>query len=362
MKITRVEFGRNTYEVHIGSGLLAHTGRLLHETGIAGKVVIITDPVVKRLYGEALSQHLAADGFSVNILLVPQGEAQKSLETAGRLYYDLTVCSVERTTPILALGGGVIGDLTGFVAATFLRGVPFVQIPTTLLAQVDSSVGGKVAVDHEQLKNMIGAFYQPRLVIADTDTLKTLPSTELSNGLAEVIKSAAIRNPDFFVFLEQNLNRIKSLDDETLEEMVFQSVRIKTDIVEKDEQDLGLRNLLNYGHTIGHAIESVSDFKVAHGRAVAIGMLAAADISNRMGLFHKDELFRLKNIIKRADLLTDMPHLEIDKIMLAIKHDKKVLQGKVRFVLLRSIGNAFLSDEVDTPLVEKVMADVNEDT
>lgn len=362
METIKVKLGRNSYEVHIGSGLLTHTGRLLHETGVTGKVIIITDPEVRRLYGDALSHRLTAEGYNVDILPVPQGEAQKTLETAGRLYYALTACSVERTTPILALGGGVIGDLVGFVAATYLRGVPFVQIPTTLLAQVDSSVGGKVAVDHKNLKNMIGAFYQPRLVIADTDTLKTLPSTELSNGLAEVIKSAAIRNPDFFVFLEQNLDRIRSLDDEALKEIVFQSVNIKAEIVEKDERDLGLRNLLNFGHTVGHAIESVSDFKLAHGRAVAFGMLAAADISNRMGLLDKGESLRLRNVIQKAGLLTDMPRLEVEKVMQAVKHDKKVLQGKVRFVLLRSIGNAFLSDEIDTPLVEKVLAYVNEDT
>ena len=357
MRKVKVELGTNSYEIYVGSGLLAQTGRWLKESGFSGKLVIITDPTVKGLYGEALNQSLDKDGFSVITLLVPEGEEQKSLETAGRLYHELTNCYAERTTPILALGGGVIGDLTGFVAATYQRGVPLIQIPTTLLAQVDSSIGGKVAVDHGQLKNKIGAFYQPRLVIADINTLKTLPTNELANGLAEVIKSAAIQNKEFFAFLEKNLDRIKSLDEGALEEIVFQSVKIKAEIVEKDEKDLGLRSVLNYGHTIGHAIESVSDFKVEHGRAVAIGMLAAARISNKMGILDENELIRLKGVIEKAGLPIDMPSLEVEKIIQAMKHDKKVRQDKIRFVLLKSIGSVFITDEVSPSLVEEVLVD-----
>ena len=362
MRKVKVELGINSYEIYVGSGLLAQTGHWLKESGFSGKLVIITDPTVKGLYGEALNQSLDKDGFNVTTLLVPEGEEQKSLETAGRLYHELTDCYAERTTPILALGGGVIGDLTGFVAATYQRGVPLIQIPTTLLAQVDSSIGGKVAVDHGQLKNKIGAFYQPRLVIADTDTLRTLPANELANGLAEVIKSAAIRNKEFFAFLEKNLDRIKSLDEKALEEIVFQSVKIKTEIVEKDERDLGLRSILNYGHTIGHAIESVSDFKVEHGKAIAIGMLAAARISNQMGILDKNELIRLKGVVEKADLPTEMPNLEVEKITQAMKHDKKVRQDKVRFVLLKSIGSVFITDEVSPSLVEGVLVGSNEET
>ena len=360
MRKVKVELGANSYEIYIGSGLLAQVGRWLKKNGLSGKLVIITDPRAKKLYGDALNQNLTKDGFSVTTLQVPEGEEQKSLETAGRLYHELTNCHAERTTPILALGGGVIGDLTGFVAATYMRGVPLIQIPTTLLAQVDSSIGGKVAVDHGQLKNKIGAFYQPRLVISDMDTLKTLPPNELANGLAEVIKSAAIRNKKFFAFLETNLDRIKSLDESALEETVFQTVQIKAEVVEKDERDLGLRNILNYGHTIGHAIETVSDFKVEHGNAVAIGMLAAARISNKMGILDKNDLGRLKGIIEKAGLPTEMPDLQIEKIIQAMKHDKKVLRDKIRFVLLKSIGSAFITDEVNLSLVEKVL--VNEET
>jgi len=208
MRKVEVKLGSNSYEVCVGSGLLTQAGHRLTENGFSGKLVIITDPTVNRLYGDALNRSLTKEGFNVITLLVPEGEEQKSLETAGRLYHELTNCYAERTTPILALGGGVIGDLAGFVAATYLRGVPLVQIPTTLLAQVDSSIGGKVAVDHGQLKNKVGAFCQPGLVIADIDTLKTLPTEELANGLAEVIKSAAIQNNKFFAFLEENLGKL----------------------------------------------------------------------------------------------------------------------------------------------------------
>ena len=355
MRKINVELGTNSYDIYIGPGILAQTGQWLHEKGLPGKLVIITDPTVNGLYGQALSQRLVRDGYKVTTLLVPEGEKHKSLETAGRLYQELTDSYAERTTPILALGGGVIGDLAGFVAATYMRGIPLIHIPTTLLAQVDSSIGGKVAVDHGQLKNKVGAFHQPRLVISDIETLKTLPDHELANGLAEVIKSAAIRNERFFAFLEGNLELVKALDLPTLEEVVFQSAKIKAEIVEKDERELGLRAILNYGHTIGHAIESVSDLFIEHGKAVAIGMVAAARISHQMGLLDRRELVRLRDLIQNAKLPTQTPHLETTKIMQAMKHDKKVQQDRIRFVLLKSIGNALITDEVSPALVEEVL-------
>ena len=356
MKKIQVKLGRNSYDIRVGSALLAQTGRWLKEEGFSGKLVIITDPTVQRLYGDVLDKRLTEDGFKVITLLVPAGEEQKSLENAARLYHELTGSYAERTTPIIALGGGVIGDLAGFVAATYLRGVPLIQIPTTLLAQVDSSIGGKVAVDHGQLKNKIGAFYQPKLVISDIDTLKTLPARELANGLAEVIKSAAIRDREFFVFLEDNLDQITSLDGEVLEEIVFRTAGIKSEVVAKDEKESDLRGILNYGHTIGHAVESVSNFRSGHGEAVAIGMVAAARISNMMGFLDGNEVIRLKNVVDKAGLPTDMPELKFEEITKAMKHDKKVLRGKVRFVLLRSIGEAFIAEEVSPTLVEEVLA------
>jgi len=345
MRKVRVRLGSNSYEIHIGSGLLMQTGHRLRESGFAGKVVIVTTPIVKRLYGDALKRNLTRERFRAIVLSVPDGEEQKSLETACRLYNELTDFHAERTTPLLALGGGVIGDLTGFVAATYLRGVPLVQIPTTLLAQVDSSIGGKVAVNHGQLKNMIGAFYQPRLVISDIATLRSLTPRELSDGLAEVIKYAVIKDEGLFAYLEGNLGRIRALDAEALEEIVFQSAKIKAEVVEKDEKDFGIRNILNYGHTVGHAIETASDFEVEHGWAVAIGMLAAAKISSKLGILDKGELDRLKDVIERAGLPAEMPNLNIESIIQAMKHDKKILRGRVRFILPKSIGEVFITDE-----------------
>jgi len=362
MKKVKVRLGSNSYEIHIGRGIFAQVGRQLQASGFADKLVIITNPMVNRLYGESLKQNLIREGFRVTILQVPDGEEHKSLETAGRLYHELSSSYVERITPILALGGGVIGDLVGFVAATYLRGVPLIQIPTTLLAQVDSSIGGKVAVNHDQLKNKIGAFYQPKLVISDISTLRTLQAKELANGLAEVIKSAVVWDKEFFTYLETNLDRIVSLSDRELEETVFWSAKIKAEVVGKDERDLGLRNILNYGHTIGHAIESAAGFKVGHGESVAIGMLAAAKISNQLGILDINEVTRLRSLIKRANLTTELPNLELNRITQAMSHDKKILEGRIRFVLPKAIGDVFVTDEVSLSLVEQVLVGWNEET
>jgi len=362
MKKVRVRLGSNSYNILIGPDLLRQTGARLKEIGLSDSVVIITDPTVKNLFGSTLKQSLTGSGFEVHILEVPEGEEQKSLETAGRLYNELTDFYAERTTPILALGGGVIGDLAGFVAATYLRGVPLIQIPTTLLAQVDSSIGGKVAVDHGQLKNKVGAFYQPRLVISDIATLKTLTAGELSDGLAEAIKHGVIWDEEYFAYVEKNLNRIKSLDEKALETVVSGSAKIKARVVEKDEKDFGLRNILNYGHTAGHAIESVSDFKVRHGEAVAIGMVVAARISNKLGILDTNEVIRLKDVIARAGLPTEVPDLQTKGLIQAISHDKKILQGKVRFVLPKSIGDVFITDEVSPSMIEEALVERNEET
>ncbi len=355
MKRVNVRLGDKGYDILIGCGLLDQAGKHLKDCGFNGKLVIISNPVVQKLYGEALRERLSADGFQVTILSVADGEEQKSLDVAGRLYTELSDCYAERTTPILALGGGVIGDLSGFVAATYMRGVPLVQIPTTLLAQVDSSIGGKVAVNHGKLKNEIGAFYQPRLVIADTATLKTLPAEEFANGMAEIIKSAVIKDSEFFAFIENNLGKIKALDDTALEEIVFRSASIKANVVIQDELDTGLRNILNFGHTTGHAIETVSDFGVEHGHAIAIGMMVAAGIAEKLGFFDNNGLVRLKSLLGSAGLPTKMPGLDSDKIIQAMKHDKKITGGKVRFVLPKAIGEVFITDEVDLSLIEEVL-------
>ena len=362
MRKVRVRLGSNSYEIQIGSGLLAQTGQQLKGIGFGDKLVIVTNPTVKGLYGDILKQSLISEGFKVNILEVPEGEEQKSLETAGRLYDELSNFYAERTTPILALGGGVIGDVAGFVAATYMRGVPLIQIPTTLLAQGDSSIGGKVAVNHGQLKNKIGAFYHPRLTISDISTLKTLSPRELSDGLAEIIKHGVILDNEFFSYLEENLDKVKALDDPVLERVVSRSAEIKAGVVEKDELDLGLRNILNYGHTVGHAIESVSELKIWHGEAVAIGMLVEAGISNKMGILDKNDVIRLKSVIASAGLPTEIPSLQRENLIQAMKHDKKILQGKIRFALPRTIGEVFVTDEVSPSIVEQALVEWNEET
>jgi len=360
MKRVKLNLGSNSYHIHIGAGIIAEAGRMIREQGLGDRVMIITNPVVEKLYGDALKHSLIEEGFRVAVLQIPDGEEHKSLRTAGRLYNELSKHRAERTTPILALGGGVIGDLAGFVAATYMRGVPLVQVPTTLLAQVDSSIGGKVAVDHGRLKNMIGSFYQPSMVLSDTDTLKTLGDKLLTDGMAEVIKYGVIRDEGLFRYIEEHIDGIKSLRASALEHIVSRSAEIKAEVVSKDEREQGLRAILNYGHTLGHAIESVSGFGLSHGAAVALGMLAAAMISHRMGKLDKAGLLRLKNLVRRAGLPTVLPDLKIKDIIKAMTHDKKVLRGRARFVLPRSLGRVFISDEVEIATIEKILAEWNE--
>jgi len=355
MKRLKVSLGDRSYDILIGSGLLEQTGRLVKEHIAAGRLVIITNPTVQQLYGNRLAASLSKGGFRVDIITVADGEEYKTLETAGNLYTRLAECQAERTTPILALGGGVIGDLAGFVAATYKRGVPLIQIPTTLLAQVDSSIGGKVAVDHGRLKNEIGAFYQPRLVISDTSTLKTLTESQFSNGMAEVIKSAVIKDRELFGFIEKNNNTITKREDNVLETTSSSTAAIKAAVVSVDERDTGLRNILNFGHTVAHAIETVSGFGIQHGQAVAIGMLVEAGIAVRLGFFSNEDLARLKCLIESAGLPTSIPQLDSDNLIAAMQHDKKITAGKVRFALPKAIGDVFVTDEVESAVVREVL-------
>lgn len=353
-----VRLGANSYSVYIGSGILKQTALKLKELGLNDKAIIITNPVVQRLYGDNLRQYLTDAGFNTIILEVPEGEEHKSLESAGKLYQQLTEFGAERTTPVLALGGGVIGDLAGFVAATYMRGVPLVQLPTTLLAQCDSCIGGKTAVNHGQLKNEIGTFYQPKITITDISTLKTLPKNELANGLCEVIKHAIIKDEVFFDYLEKNLDLAMALDDNVLETIITKSVQIKKEVVESDEKDTGLRNVLNFGHTVGHAIEAASHFEIAHGQAVAIGIIAAAKIGLELNTVDINTITRLKKILRIAGLLTELPQLDINIILHVMQHDKKIKSGKISFILPRSIGQVFVTDDVSPSIVEKVLMEM----
>ena len=355
MKIIDVKPGQNSYSIIIGAGILAQTGEKLKTLGLKDKAVIITNPTVNKLYGAIVKQSLHDAGFKTTTLSVADGEEFKTLESAGKLYEQLADWGAERSTAILALGGGVIGDLAGFVAATYMRGVPLVQLPTTLLAQCDSSIGGKTAVDYKQLKNEIGTFYQPKLTVSDITTLKSLPEQEFTGGLAEVIKHAVIKDEKFFSYLDGNLDLIKSLDNNVLEAVVAKSARIKVGFVEQDEKDMGLRNILNFGHTVGHAVESVSHFQVSHGQGVSIGMTAAAKIAVKLELMDKESAARLEKLLQKAGLPTKLPQMEVKQVMQAMRYDKKVQGGKIRFVLPRAIGQVFITDDVSPAVVEKVL-------
>jgi 3-dehydroquinate synthase len=363
MRNINIALGRNSYGIIIGVGLLETIGEQLSKLGLNGKAVIVTNPYIKELYGNKLEKLLEGAGFRSCIVTLPDGEEFKSLDQAGELYRRFSECNIERMTPVLALGGGVIGDLAGFVAATYMRGVPLIQLPTTLLAQVDSSIGGKTAVNHGGLKNIIGAFYQPDLVIADISSLATLPPEEVLNGLSEVIKYGVIRDRELFELVETNISRLTGKnrpDFDLLEEVVFRCARIKASFVEQDERDTGIRNLLNLGHTVGHAVETVSDFRIKHGRAVAIGMVAAGNIALRQGIFPEADLARLTQLLSRAGLPEKISGLDVSRIMEATQHDKKVSGGKIRFILPRIIGDAFIADNVELSLVEQVLKDCYE--
>jgi 3-dehydroquinate synthase len=356
MRTVKVKTATTSYDILVGNGLLSWTGILLKDRGfVSGKVVVVTDSRVRKLHCDRLETNLKDSGFEVLVIEIPEGEDQKSLETAGRLYQKLTDFYTERNTPLLALGGGVIGDLTGFVAATYMRGVPLVQIPTTLLSQGDSSIGGKTAVNHGQVKNKIGAFYHPRLTISDISTLDTLSARELSNGLSEIIKHGLILDADFFGYLEETMDKIRTLDEQVLENIIARSAEIKAGVVVKDELDLGLRNILNCGHTAGHAVESASGLRIWHGEAVAIGLMVEAGISNELGMMKDSEVRRLRNVLEKAGLPTDLPKLDPAVLLDAMKHDKKVSEGRIRFALPKSIGEACITGDVSTSVIERAL-------
>jgi 3-dehydroquinate synthase len=319
--------------------------------------VIVSNPVVAAHWLAPLRASLSAAGIACESILVPDGETHKSWATLHDLLTRLLEVHAERSTTLVALGGGVVGDLTGFAAAIYQRGMPFVQVPTTLLAQVDSSVGGKTGVNHPLGKNMIGAFHQPRAVVIDTDCLSTLPDRELAAGLAEVVKTAAIRDVPFFEWLETNVPRIKARDADALVHVVAESCRIKAEIVGADEREEGERALLNFGHTFGHAIETgVGYGEWLHGEAVAAGMVLAAELSQRLGLIAGADVERLRALLQRAGLPVDAPRLGVDRYVALMSRDKKVVAGAIRFVLLRGLGDAFVAADIPRGMLESLLA------
>ncbi len=348
-----VALGGRSYDIVVGAGLIAEAGALMRPLLRRAQTVIVTDANVARLHLEALQQSLDRSGIAHHGIVLPPGEETKSFAQYAALAEDILAIGIERGTTLIALGGGVIGDLAGFAAATLLRGIDFVQIPTTLLAQVDSSVGGKTAIDSRHGKNLVGAFHQPRLVIADIDTLASLPERELRAGYAEIVKYGVIRDPVFFAWLEANGAALIAGDPAARRHAVIASCRAKAEIVAGDERESGDRALLNLGHTFAHALEAETGFGTAllHGEAVAIGMCLALDLSARLGLCPRADAARLRRHLAAAGLPTGIPApngvpLEAAKLLAHMRKDKKARDGRVTLILARCIGQAFTTGDV----------------
>ncbi|HEY3762806.1 MAG TPA: 3-dehydroquinate synthase [Verrucomicrobiae bacterium] len=361
MRTVPVKLGSRSYAIHIGSGLLTRLGIECKRLGFGQRCAIITDKNVGKHYSKIVFDALARSGFFPSLITVPAGETAKSLRTVQTCYDQLAAQRMERKSFIIALGGGVVGDLAGFVAATYLRGVPFVQAPTTLLAQVDSSVGGKTGVNLRAGKNLVGAFYQPRLVLCDLDTLKTLPEREFRAGMAEVIKYGIIYDARLFETLERTLPKIIKRDRDLLVPIIARCCEIKAEVVSQDEMESGVRSILNFGHTIGHAIEnSVGYGKYLHGEAISIGQVAAAGLSRKIQKMPQSEVGRVGELFKRAGLPTQirLNAGQRQKLFMAMRLDKKVGGGEIKFVLAKKIGKVVWSQRVPEHLITQTLEEI----
>ncbi|HTV61143.1 MAG TPA: 3-dehydroquinate synthase [Verrucomicrobiae bacterium] len=361
MHTVSVRLGSRSYAIKIGGGLLAGIGAECRRLGFGKRCAIITDKNAGKFYSKTVFDALAKAGFFPALITVPVGETAKSLRTVQSCYDHLAAQRLERKSFIVALGGGVVGDMAGFVAATYLRGVPFVQAPTTLLAQVDSSVGGKTGVNLRAGKNLIGAFYQPRLVLCDLDTLKTLPEREFRAGLAEVIKYGIIADAKLFALLEDSVPNILRRDGGTLAPIVARCCQIKADVVSHDEMEGGLRSILNFGHTVGHAIENGAGYgKFLHGEAISIGQAAATKLSQKCSGLPKRDAERIFGLFRQAALPTRI-HLtatQRQKVSNAMRLDKKVSGGEIKFVLARRIGKVVWNQRVPEPVIAQALEEI----
>ncbi|THB78283.1 MAG: 3-dehydroquinate synthase [Desulfobulbaceae bacterium] len=356
METLQVGLGERSYPIKIGCGVINQIPRELKTHYQATKYCIVADDNVASLYGHALVDAIRLAGLDCELMIFHHGEESKTLETIADLASQAAQHGLDRKSIFIALGGGVTGDITGFLAACYLRGVPFIQIPTSLLAQVDSSVGGKTGVDIPEGKNLVGAFYQPQAVFIDTDVLQTLPSEEYLNGLAEVIKYGVIRDRNFFDYLHDNRKQILALDQQHVSSMIYHCCRIKAEVVAADEKESNLRRILNYGHTIGHAVEAASDFEIPHGFAVSIGMVAVAKISMNQALLPSDENQKQFDLLKEYGLPTEIPdNLARIKIKQYLLTDKKIVGGKITFVLPAQIGEVVFSDQVSEQEIDSVL-------
>ncbi len=356
MSQLQVGLGDRAYPIFIKEGCLHEIGKDLAKRSIANRFCIVADSYVAELYGDTLCQSLDNAGVKFELITFPQGETSKNLATVAHLSSALAQKNIDRKDGIIALGGGVTGDIAGFLASSYMRGIPFVQVPTTLLAQVDSSVGGKTGVDIPEGKNLVGAFYQPKAVYIDIEVLKTLDREELLGGLAEVIKYGVIWDKEFFTFLKQNVTKILDLESELIKKVIHICCQIKADVVEKDEREADLRRILNYGHTIGHAVEGGSEFTIIHGKAVAMGMVAAAQLAVGMKLLHQGDATQIKELIQLYTLPTIIPAgLDREMIKRYLLTDKKTIGGKVTYVLPTNIGKVVMSNQVPEDLVDSVL-------
>lgn len=335
-----VGLGDRSYNIYIAAGILGELGHLCRETGLKGRAAVITNPVVAALYLDTVRASLAAAGYELFVIEIPDGEEYKTAATLELVYDGLISAGMDRGAFIVALGGGVVGDMAGYAAATFLRGIPFVQVPTTLLSQVDSSVGGKTGINHRLGKNLIGAFYQPRFVLADLATLDTLPEREYLCGLAEALKYGVVLDKGLFEFFENSVAELKARDKRALQHVVAASCRIKGDVVERDEREGGLRAVLNYGHTIGHAVETLSGYgRVRHGEAVAIGMAQIAALAVRHGFSSAEARDRVVSLLTKVGLPTELPRFSANEYVEIIAHDKKKRDDGVNFIFNCGIGD-----------------------
>jgi 3-dehydroquinate synthase len=358
VRTVSVHLGNRSYAIKIAPDLLSQLGRECARLKLGARCAIITDAHVAKHFAKTVFDSLVGAGFFPVLSVVPAGETAKNLKSVQSCYDQLAAHRLERKSFIVALGGGVVGDLAGFVAATYLRGIDFVQVPTTLLAQVDSSVGGKTGVNLKAGKNLVGAFYQPRLVLCDLETLKTLPEREFRAGLAEVIKYGIIFDPKLFAQLESDLPKILKRDSKVLSQVIARCCEIKAEVVSQDETENGLRAILNFGHTIGHAIENSSGYgKFLHGEAISIGQVAAAKISERILGLPKRDAERIENLFKRAGLPTQIQlnSAQRKKLFAAMKLDKKVSSGEIKFVLAERIGKVIWAQTVSPDLIENVL-------
>jgi 3-dehydroquinate synthase len=344
------------YDIHIGSGVLAEIGEQAVSLTAGRKALVISHPSLHELYGATLMASLRAAGFTVATYLVPEGERSKTLLTASRLFTALAQHGADRQSLVCALGGGVIGDLSGFVAATYMRGIPFIQIPTSLLAMVDSSIGGKTGVNHKLGKNLIGAFYPPRAVFTDIALLQSLPEREYLCGLSEVVKAGIICNAELFADLEAHVEAIRQRDTPVLTRLIEQAIAVKVNVVQQDPTERGLRAILNFGHTIGHALEAVTAYtQYSHGEAVAIGMALVALLSERLGLCQAAVRQRLHALLRALSLPVTYVDVPPQPLLEAMAHDKKAVHGTVRFVLLKAVGAVVYNQEVPLEVLEAVL-------